>query len=77
MKIRVIFFGVLAEITGLNIKYYSYVSSVDEVRMRIEEDYPEIVHYNYRISLNNEFINHDYKLSNDDELALVPPFAGG
>ena len=77
MKIRVIFFGVLAEITGLNIKYYSNVSSVDEVRMRIEEDYPAIVHYSYRISLNNEFINHDQKLSDDDELALVPPFAGG
>jgi sulfur-carrier protein len=77
MKIKVLFFGVLSEITGTGIKYYTDVKSVEHLRQRVADDYPEIVHYTFKISLNNDLINGDSELNNDDELAFLPPFAGG
>ena len=77
MKVKVLFFGVLSEVTETGMKYYSDVKSVEHLKQRISDDYPEIVHYNYRISLNNEIILSDEPLSDGDEIAFLPPFAGG
>jgi molybdopterin converting factor small subunit len=77
MEIKVLFFGVLTEVTGCNVKYYANVSSVGDLRLRIQDDYPEIVHYNYMISLNQQLINGESALNNGDEVAFLPPFAGG
>lgn len=77
MQVKVLFFGVLAEVTGTNNKHYREVMSIDDLKLRIEDDFPEFVHYNYRISLNSEIINDNTKLSDKDEVAFMPPFAGG
>jgi len=77
MEVKVLFFGVLAEVTGTNLKHFRDVKSISDLKLRIQDDFPEVVHYNYRISLNNEIINDDPKLKNGDEVALMPPFAGG
>jgi sulfur-carrier protein len=77
MEIKVLFFGVLAEITATGIKHYHDVRSVKDLIVRIQDDFPEIVHYNYRISLNGEITDNDLLLNGGDEVALMPPFAGG
>lgn len=77
MKVKVLFFGVLAEVTGTNFKHFRDVKSIGDLKLRIQDDFPEVVHYNYRISLNNEIINNNPKLKDGDEVALMPPFAGG
>jgi molybdopterin synthase sulfur carrier subunit len=77
MEVKVLFFGVLTEVTGTNCKHYKEVKSIADLKFRIEDDFPEIAHYDFRISLNNEIINNDPSLSNGDEVALMPPFAGG
>lgn len=77
MKIKVLFFGVLSEVTGTGIKIYEGVKSMSQLKQEISDDYPELVHYNFRISLNNEIIQSDAPLSDGDEIACLPPFAGG
>jgi molybdopterin converting factor small subunit len=77
MEVKVLFFGVLAEITGTNFKSYREAKSLWDLKLKIEDDFPEIVHYNYRISLNSEFINNNPALDDGDEIAFMPPFAGG
>ncbi|MBG0859388.1 MAG: MoaD/ThiS family protein [Bacteroidales bacterium] len=77
MQVRVLFFGVLAEITKTNSKLYGDVNSVSHLRSKIFDDFPEIVHYNYRISVNNEIISDDPILKDGDEVAFMPPFSGG
>jgi len=77
MEVKVLFFGVLAEVTGTNIKIYRDVKSLGDLKLRIQDDFPEVVHYNFRISLNNVLIDNDPLLNNGDEVALMPPFAGG
>ena len=77
MKVKVLFFGVLSEITGTGMKYYTDVKSVEHLQQRVSDDYPEIVHYTFKISLNSNLITGDSELKNDDEVAFLPPFAGG
>jgi molybdopterin synthase sulfur carrier subunit len=77
MEVKVLFFGVLAEVTGTTCKYYPDVKSMGDLTLRIRDDFPEIAHYNYRISHNSEVIDNDPQLLGGDEIALLPPFAGG
>jgi molybdopterin synthase sulfur carrier subunit len=77
MNIQVLFFGVLAEVAQTGCKQYRGVKSFEDLRLRIEDDFPGIIHYNYRIAVNNEIINDEPELQDGDEIALMPPFAGG
>lgn len=77
MEIRVLFFGVLAEVSGTSIKHYREVKSINDLKLRINDDFPEIAHYNFRISVNSRITDDDSLLESGDEVALLPPFAGG
>ncbi|MGA1976975.1 MAG: MoaD/ThiS family protein [Bacteroidales bacterium] len=77
MEIQVLFFGVLAEVAGTGFKHYSGIKSFGDLKHRIEDDFPEIVHYNFRIAVDNELADEDPVLKNGDEVAYMPPFAGG
>ena len=77
MEVKVLFFGVLAEVSGTAFKHYRDVKSMGDLKLRIQDDYPEIVHYNFRVSLNSEITDEDSTLKSGDEVALMPPFAGG
>jgi sulfur-carrier protein len=77
MEVKVLFFGILSEVTGTPIKHYQDVKSVNSLMQRIQDDFPEIVHYNFRISHNSIITDDDKHLESGDEVALMPPFAGG
>jgi sulfur-carrier protein len=77
MEIKVLFFGVLTDITKTGFKHYSGITSFNDLKYRIQDDFPEIVHYSYVISLNNQLIDRDPVMKDGDEIALMPPFTGG
>ncbi len=77
MEVKVLFFGVLAEVSGTALKHYQEVKSIKDLILRIQDDFPEIVHYKYRLAVNSEITDDDQVLKQGDEVALMPPFAGG
>lgn len=77
MKVTVLFFGVLTEVAGTGTKFYIDVKNLEDLRIRIYDDFPEIVHYSFRVSVNNEITADNPDLKDGDEIALMPPFAGG
>lgn len=77
MLIRVLFYGVLAELAGTRMKTYNEVSSFGDLRLRIQDDFPEMVHYNFRYCHNKVLINGEAALKDGDEISLLPPFYGG
>lgn len=77
MEISVLFFGVLSEVTGIRIKHYQNIKSFGDLKHRIMDEFPEIVHYNFRVAVNNKIINEEPLLSPGDVVAYMPPFAGG
>jgi molybdopterin synthase sulfur carrier subunit len=77
MQVKVLFFGVLTEVTGTPVRHYQDVKTTGDLRLRIEDDFPEIAHYNFRVSLNSQILNDESELKDNDEVAFMPPFAGG
>jgi molybdopterin converting factor small subunit len=77
MDISVLFFGVLAEVTGTNRENYRNIKSFEDLKHRIGDDFPELIHYNFRIAVNNKIVNEDPLLRQGDAVAYLPPFAGG
>jgi molybdopterin converting factor small subunit len=77
MEVKVLFFGILAEVAGTGFKHYRDVRTMKDLMLRIQDDFPGIVHYNYRIALNNKITDADPLLKSGDEVAFLPPFAGG
>ncbi len=76
MEINVLFFGEISGLTGVFQKHYRSVSSFSDLLHRIEDDFPEIIHYPFRIAVNNQIINNEPELNCGDEVAFLPPFYG-
>lgn len=78
MKIRVLFFGVLAEECGNDSLEVNYEGTLEGFRSAMEERFPSISRYNYRVSLNRVLEpGNEVLLNEGDEVAFMPPFAGG
>ena len=77
VKIKVLCFGRISETvkTSCLIKE---VSDLNRLISELEEEFPDIKKLKYQISVNRNIIkSRDYKFSENDEVALLPPFAGG
>ncbi|HLN20801.1 MAG TPA: MoaD/ThiS family protein [Bacteroidales bacterium] len=77
MEIRVIFYGVLAEVTGTTFMTYPGVASFDDLRKRISDEFPAVSNYKYRVCHNRVLVEAEPVLSDGDEVAFLPPFYGG
>ena len=77
MKVEVLFFGVLAENAGLDRLSVKGANDVGSLKKKIFEAYPELENYSFRISVNRKLADDKDKLKEGDEVALLPPFAGG
>ncbi|MCA1757362.1 MAG: MoaD/ThiS family protein [Bacteroidales bacterium] len=78
MNIKVLFFGVLADETGNDTIEIKYEGSLEGFRRTMEERFPSISRYSYRLSVNRVLEPGNTVLLKDgDEVAFMPPFAGG
>ena len=78
MNIKVLFFGALAEEVGNDSIDIEFAGNLDKLRTDVEERFPSIRRYSYRISVNRVLEPGDVMLLNEgDEVAFMPPFAGG
>lgn len=77
MEVKVMFYGVAADVAGLRIKTYNGVKSFGDLKLRIFDDFPELVHYNFRFCHNKVLMNDEPIITDGDEISLLPPFYGG
>jgi molybdopterin converting factor subunit 1 len=85
MKIKVLFFASSREIVGHSEKSYEFTESVTllTLRNRLQEDFPKLQFErdHIRLAVNKKYINNNeldhIMLTNGDEVALIPPIAGG
>ena len=76
LKIKVLFLDVLTEITQTGVRHYHAIKSFNDLRHRIEDEFPGISNYDFRIAVNDELTDDVPKLKNGDTVTFLPLFAG-
>ena len=73
---KVLFFGVLADVTG-NSAIEMEASDLDTLKKNLSAKFPMLNQYRFQWAVNKEKAEKNMMLNSNDEIALLPPFAGG
>jgi molybdopterin converting factor small subunit len=77
MKIRVLFFGNLADKAGCSSLVEKGVGDLNELLKVLKSRFTFLNNAVYVVARNQEIVRDNPQLSDGDEIALLPPFAGG
>jgi molybdopterin synthase sulfur carrier subunit len=78
MKVKVLFFGRLCEfVNGNSEQIYFDIYNTEHLLNEIFTKYPSLKDFTFKVAVNQELISEKQKLNDSDEIALMPPFAGG
>ena len=77
MKVKVLLFGMLSDKTRNPSVEAEDVADTDELKKQLEERFPSLLGMQYNLSVNQEIYKENVELYDGDEVALLPPFAGG
>jgi molybdopterin converting factor small subunit len=77
MTVNILFFGALVEVTKVSSMVLNDVTKSDDVIELLHKKFPLLCHYKFSLALNQNFLADNKTLHDGDELALLPPFAGG
>lgn len=78
MELNLNYFGMIAEATNVQKEKLNLeLKTIVELKAVLIEKYPAIEKLNYQLAVNQNIVGNDFQLSNGDEIALLPPFAGG
>lgn len=79
MKLNVLFFGGLVDVTGISQKELitDNVLDVKLLNAHLQSLYPLLAKHKYKIAVNQKIVEDTHLLQDGDEVAFLPPFAGG
>ena len=77
MAIKVMFFGQLADITGISSLDVEDVSDTGALREKIHFRFPALANTTYRIAVERKIVSGNTDLRYETTVALLPPFSGG
>lgn len=72
----ILIFGVLADAIGKS-KIESSANDLDSLKKNLLTEFPKLNKYKFQFAVNKERIEKNILLNDEDEIALLPPFAGG
>lgn len=75
MILNLKYFGMIAE--ALNKESEELETEVLIVSDLIDYFKPLLKDVNFKVAVNQSLVDANHKLNNNDEVALLPPFAGG
>jgi molybdopterin converting factor small subunit len=77
MKINVLFFGILTDIVKASSMQIEDVENIRQLKSWLWKNYPQTKDMDFQIALNKNIVDGKHDLNDGDEVALLPPFAGG
>lgn len=75
--IRILAFGVIAEVIGRNELQWTASHDTDSLRVALQQTYRELVDKKFAIAVNECLVHDNTALREGDTVALLPPFSGG
>ena len=81
MKVRLLYFAVLRDIVGRSVEEMELPEGTraQDVWNRLRTQHGELVRYEHppMTAVNEAYVSHDAVLHEGDEVAFIPPVAGG
>jgi len=77
MKINVLLFGILADKAGTPSVVMRDIRDIDDLMNKLKSQFTFLVNSRYAIAKNQKIVRDNAILSDGDEIAILPPFAGG
>ena len=77
MHVNVIVFGQIAEITGATNFVVDDVGDSDRLIEKLHARFPGLVNSKYALAVNRKIVRDNTALTDNSEIAILPPFSGG
>ena len=75
--VTLLYFGSVTDITGSRSEQAEVPATTDELKSWLDNRFPPLTAIRYLLSVNRRLITGNSNLADGDEVALLPPFAGG
>jgi molybdopterin converting factor small subunit len=75
--VKIITFGQISEFTGSNELVTTKFKDTDALKEWLFKKYPQLKTMNFFVAVNRKIIKGNVHLSDNCEVALLPPFSGG
>ena len=75
--IEVMFFGQLADATGVSSVMVEEVGNTDMLIQMMKQRYPALESSTYMIAVNNAMVTENSIVTPGSKVAFMPPFSGG
>ena len=75
MPITIIAFGQIAEITGK--EFTVDAKDITSLKLALNAKFPALAEKKYAIAVNKKLVTHSLVLTENDTVALMPPYSGG
>ncbi len=78
MTLIIKYFGMVAEASCKKEEVLEFNNlPVQNLRNDLLKKYPRLATVDFKIAVNQSFVNDNFVLTGSEEVALLPPFAGG
>ena len=77
MKIRILLFGVLADIADKPAIEVNDAFDVNSLQGIMKNEYAAFINVHFVIAINKKIVSGNHPIQENDEVALLPPFSGG
>jgi molybdopterin synthase sulfur carrier subunit len=77
MKIELLFFGQLTDITGTTVVMLDHMSDTDTLKHHDFEMYPSLQQAKLLIAVNNKLVTENEVIPEGAKIAFMPPYSGG
>ncbi|MBS4041788.1 MAG: MoaD/ThiS family protein [Flavobacteriales bacterium] len=74
---NILLFGILSEYISKEQVPWETFKTVGELELFLRNQFPIIQNIPIQFAVNQQMVSLDYKLNENDELVLMPPFSGG
>ena len=78
MEIHIYFHGIGSEIAGKNEISLNNIKKINELKLYLFENYPDLKKYTFQVAINNRLIlNDDESLNSGDAVDIIFPYPAG
>ena len=77
MKIELLFFGQLTDLTGTTVVMLDHISDTDTLKHHVFDMYPSLQQAKLMIAVNNKLVTENEVIPEGAKIAFMPPYSGG